>query len=60
MLMGAMRFNGFNVPERHVRESITCVSGAPSQFFGSHRIHRRKYYVPAPNSLWHHDGQHGM
>jgi hypothetical protein len=22
-------------------------------------IRRRTYHVPGPNSLWHHDGQHG-
>lgn len=59
MLMGAITANGHNVPERRIRESYTRVCGAPGQFFGSRRIHRRKYYVPAANSLWHHDGQHG-
>ena len=59
MLIGALTFNGYNVPERRVRDSITRVCGAPSRFFGSRPIHRRKYYVPAANSLWHHDGQHG-
>ena len=59
MLVGAMTFHGYNVPESRIRESISRVCGAPSHFFGSRRIHRRKYYVPAANSLWHHDGQHG-
>ena len=59
MLMGAMSFNGYNIPERRIRDSINRVCGAPSRFFGSRPIHRRKYYVPAANSLWHHDGQHG-
>jgi hypothetical protein len=60
MLMGAMTVNGHNVPERRIRESLDRVRGAPGRFFGSRPIHRRKYYVPAANSLWHHDGQHGM
>jgi hypothetical protein len=59
MLMGAMTFQGHNVPERRVRESLDRVRGAPGRFFGSRPIHRRKYFVPAANSLWHHDGQHG-
>ena len=59
MLIGAMTFHGYNVPESRIRESISRVCGAPSHFFGSRPIHRRKYYVPAANSLWHHDGQHG-
>lgn len=60
MLMGAIAVRGHNVPERQVRESLDRVRGAPGRFFGSRPIHRRKYYVPAANSLWHHDGQHGM
>ena len=60
MLIGAMTFHGHNVPERHIRESLERIRGAPGRFFGSRPIHRRKYSVPAPNSLWHHDGQHGM
>jgi hypothetical protein len=59
MLMGAMTVHGHNVPERRIRESLDRVRGAPGRFFGSRPIHRRKYYVPAANSLWHHDGQHG-
>lgn len=60
MLMGAMTVHGHNVPERRIRESLDRVRGAPGRFFGSRPIHRRKYYVPAANSLWHHDGQHGV
>ena len=59
MLMGAMASAGHNIPERRTRESFKRVCGAPGRFFGSRPIHRRKYYVPAANSLWHHDGQHG-
>lgn len=59
MLMGAMTFQGHNVPERRVRQSLDRVRGVPGRFFGSRPIHRRKYFVPAANSLWHHDGQHG-
>jgi len=58
MVMGRLNANGYNIPEHDVRASIERVRGAPSRFFGSRRIHRRKYYVPAVNSLWHHDGQH--
>lgn len=60
MLIGAMAFQNINVPERRVRDSLERVRGAPGRFFGSRPIHRRKYYVPAANSLWHHDGQHGL
>ena len=59
MLMGAMTFRGHNVPERRVRQSLDRVRGVPGRFFGSRLIHRCKYFVPAANLLWHHDGQHG-
>jgi hypothetical protein len=59
MLTGAMTVQGHNVPEKRIRASIARVRGAPARFFASRPIHRRKYYVPAANSLWHHDGQHG-
>ena len=58
MLMGSMTFRGHNVQERRVRQSLDRVSGVPGRFFGSRPIHRRKYFVPTANSLWHHDGQH--
>ncbi|CUA71582.1 hypothetical protein RSOLAG22IIIB_09669 [Rhizoctonia solani] len=35
------------------------VRGAPG-VFGNRAIHHIKYRVPGPNSLWHHDGQHGL
>lgn len=59
MVDGRLAADGYNIPEHRIRMSIERVRGAPSQFFGSRRIHRRKYHVPAVNSLWHHDGQHG-
>ena len=59
MVIGMMAANGYNIPELRIRSSIDRVRGAPGRFFGSRPIHRRKYYVPAANSLWHHDGQHG-
>ena len=58
MVMGKLSADNHYVPEHRVRASIERVRGAPSRFFGSRQIHRRKYYVPAVNSLWHHDGQH--
>ena len=60
MVLGAMTVHGHNVPESRVRKSIDRVRGAPGRFFGARPIHRRKYFVPAANSLWHHDGQHGV
>ena len=42
-----------------VVESYLRVIGPPNNQFGNRRIERRVYSVPGPNTLWHHDGQHG-
>ena len=55
----SLRANGIMVPEGRVRESLACVNGTPG-IFGGRRVHRRHYKVTGANSLWHHDGQHGM
>lgn len=55
----ALRANGIIVPESRVRDSLARVSGTPGTF-GGRRVHRRCYKVAGANSLWHHDGQHGM
>jgi hypothetical protein len=55
----SLRANGVMVSEGRVRESLTRVSGVPGTF-GGRRIHRRRYRVAGANSLWHHDGQHGI
>jgi hypothetical protein len=47
------------VPRRRILESYHRVIGPPVSTFGNRRIQRRVYSVPGPNSLWHHDGQHG-
>lgn len=58
MLMGHLRAQGHRVPQDRIAESYVRVNGGPGIFNG-HRIVRRVYRVPGPNSLWHHDGQHG-
>jgi len=55
----SLRANGVMVSEGRVRDSLTRVIGV-SGIFGGRRIHRRRYKVPGANSLWHHDGQHGI
>lgn len=55
----SLRANGVIVSEGRVRESLTRVSGVPGTF-GGRRVHRRRYRVAGANSLWHHDGQHGI
>ena len=59
MIDGHFRHLGHRVPHRRLQESYTCVHGPPLGAFGPQRIHHRVYKVPGPNSLCHHDGQHG-
>ena len=60
MIDGHLRHLGHHVPRSRVQESYARVHGAPASSFGPRRIQRRVYSVPGPNSLAHHDGQHGM
>lgn len=47
------------MPRERIIESYLRVYGTPG-VFGDRAIHRRVYTVAGANSLWHHDGQHGM
>ena len=58
-LNGALLAQGYRVPRERLRASIVRVSG-PMSRFTRRPIERRAYYVPAVNSLWHHDGNHGI
>ncbi|KAJ8090047.1 hypothetical protein PM082_018627 [Marasmius tenuissimus] len=60
LIQGQLKFMGIHVPRRRVEASYLRVVGLPTQSFGIRRITRRIYTVPGPNSLWHHDGQHGL
>jgi hypothetical protein len=59
MATSCLRENGVMVSEARVRESFLRTSGVPGTF-GGRRVHRRRYQVAGANSLWHHDGQHGI
>ena len=59
MIDGHFKHLGHRVPRRRIQESYTRVHGPPIGAFGPRRIQRRVYKVPGPNSLSHHDGQHG-
>jgi hypothetical protein len=59
MIAGALKALGIRVSSERQRESRLRVHGAPG-VFGVRRLERRRYKVPGANSLWHHDGQHGM
>ncbi|KAJ7834799.1 hypothetical protein B0H14DRAFT_3087591 [Mycena olivaceomarginata] len=58
MLDGMLRRLGHRVPRERVRQSLLRIDPV-RRIFERIRIRRRIYSVPGPNSLWHHDGQHG-
>ncbi|KAL0569464.1 hypothetical protein V5O48_012504 [Marasmius crinis-equi] len=60
LIQGELKFMGIHVPRSWVEASYLRVVDLPTQSFGIWRITRRIYTVPGPNSLWHHDGQHGI
>ncbi|GBE86435.1 predicted protein [Sparassis crispa] len=59
MLDGRLKASGHNVPRLRIAGSYIRVHGAPGMF-GNRTIHRKVYKVAGANSLWHHDGQHGL
>ncbi|KAF7343958.1 hypothetical protein MVEN_01685000 [Mycena venus] len=59
MLDGMLRRLGHRVPRERVRQSLLRIDPVRRIFERIH-IRRRIYSVPGPNSLWHHDGQHGL
>jgi hypothetical protein len=60
MIAGHLSHMGHRVPRSRLVDSYWRVHGPPTSAFGGRRIERRVYSVPGPNSLWHHNGQHGM
>jgi hypothetical protein len=59
MLDGMLRRLGHRLPRERIRESLMRIDPV-QRVFQRIRIRRRVYSVPGPNSLWHHDGQHGL
>lgn len=59
MIDGYLMQLGECVPRQRILDSYNRVIGPPQGVFAPQRLHRRVYSVPGPNSLWHHDGQHG-
>ena len=58
MISGQLASFGHYVTMHDIRASVRRVYGMPAQF-GRQQIARREYRVAGPDSLWHHDGQHG-
>lgn len=59
MLNGMLRALGHQIPRERIRASLVRIDPV-QRVFQRIRIRRRVYSVPGPNSLWHHDGQHGI
>ena len=59
MINGHLRHMNIRISRERLRASYVRVHGPPTATFGVRRIERRVYSVPGPNSLAHHDGQHG-
>ncbi len=59
MLSGHLKDAGHHVPRNCIAASYLRVHGTPG-IFGDQTIHRRHYSVAGANSLWHHNGQHGL
>lgn len=58
MIRGSLKSLGYDVSDNRITASFVCVQGVPG-VFGGRTIHCRAYHIAGPNSLWHHDGQHG-
>ena len=60
MIDGHLKHLGHCVPHSCVQVSYLHIHGPPVASFGQTQIQHRVYSVLGPNSLWHHNGQHGL
>lgn len=62
MMLGHLRARGIRVQRRRVKESMHRVDpqGVMMHTLRLQTWRRRQYSVPAPNSLWHIDGNHKL
>jgi hypothetical protein len=58
MLGGMLQRLGYRISRERITQSLVRIDPV-QRVFQRIRIRRRVYSVPGPNSLWHHDGQHG-
>ncbi|KAF8999752.1 hypothetical protein BDZ89DRAFT_969247 [Hymenopellis radicata] len=58
MLDGLLRSRGIHIPRTRISCSLARIDPV-HRVFDRIRIRRRHYRVAGPNSIWHHDGQHG-
>ena len=60
MVTGYLKSIGTNVQQHRVTQLLVRVDPTGSRIRWSLIIRRRKYHVPAPNSLWHIDSHHSL
>ena len=60
MVTGYLKSIGINVQQHRVTQSLARVDSTGSRIRWSLIIRRRKYHVPAANSLWHIDSHHSL
>ena len=59
-LQGALRAKGLRIQRNRIRQCLREEDPVGTALRWSGTIYRRKYSVPAPNSLWHIDGNHKL
>ena len=59
-LCGALRARGFHIQRRRIRDCLRKLDPVGTALRWRSVIHRRKYFVPTPNALWHIDGNHKL
>ena len=59
-LAGHLSSLGYRIQRARVRESLYRVDPLGIEQRSRRLLHRRKYKVPGPNSLWHIDGNHKL
>ncbi|GBE89200.1 hypothetical protein SCP_1502080 [Sparassis crispa] len=60
MIHGHIKAQGQSIARKRIEASYEQVLGAPAVFGARRPLVWRKYSVPGPLSLVHHDGQHGL
>ena len=58
--IGALRSWGLRIQRWRVSDCLLCVDPVGTALRWQMTIHRRKYFVPTPNSLWHIDSGHQL
>jgi hypothetical protein len=60
MVLGHLRSRGLKIQQHRVRASLRRVDPEGTTVRWMAAVHRRKYSVRGPNSLWHIDGYHKL